>query len=287
VYAVNHDKLAPYVYADTRELVALVEDAAALIERKGEAAFQDFAIKDSKWFNDKYYLFVYDLDGNCAFHPIHPKLVGQNLSLFRDMEQKPVIELISAVGKKPEPDASDWVFYLWEQPSYLTPQWKTAYIRKAITPTGKVYAVGSGLYNMKIEKKFIEDRVNMAATLVLTKGKEEGFRELQDRSCPLHVLDSYIFVINSQGDFVVDPAFPMLVHRNVANFRDFMGRSVVEEVGEQLQHTDRTWVTVLIPSFGTNKPIKLLAYVRKIQVGEESFFVYSTLSPPKPVWMKE
>src|SRR5262245_1534431 len=41
-----------YAYRDTKNLVALVEDAAALLEQKGEQAFKDFGQKDSKWLND-------------------------------------------------------------------------------------------------------------------------------------------------------------------------------------------------------------------------------------------
>ena len=50
------DKLAAYVYQDNRQLVRLVEEAAALIESRGTAAVSAFGTRDSKWFNEENYL---------------------------------------------------------------------------------------------------------------------------------------------------------------------------------------------------------------------------------------
>src|SRR5262245_58319308 len=77
--ATAKSQLSLYTYSDTRRLVALVEDAAALVERDGEAAFKQFAQQDSKWLNEDYYLFVYALDGTCMFHPVTPDLIGKNV----------------------------------------------------------------------------------------------------------------------------------------------------------------------------------------------------------------
>src|ERR1700730_1178986 len=103
---VENDRLLRYSYVDTKQLVALVEDAAALIELKGEAAFQEFGVPGTKWFYDDYYLFVYTPDGTNVFHPVAPQLVGKNLIGLRDMNGKAVIRMIAEVGKKPERDAS-------------------------------------------------------------------------------------------------------------------------------------------------------------------------------------
>jgi len=286
IFAINGEKLAPYAYEDTRQLVTLVEEAAALIEQKGDLAFQDFAVPNSKWLNDKYYLFVYHINGDCLFHPIQPDLVGKNLIHFKDLEQKPVIALITAVGKKPEPDANGWVFYLWELPNHYAPSWKSSYIRKAITPQGKTYVVGSGLYDMKIEKIFIKERVDAAVDLILTKGKDKAFAELKDPSNSSHVLNSYIFVLDEKGNIVVDPAFPSILQRSLANFRDINGRAIVKEVQEQLKYTDSMWVSFLWHKYNNQPPSRMLAYIRKIRVGNEIFFVYETFTPAKPIWMK-
>jgi hypothetical protein len=64
------DKLSLYAYSDTRALVSLVEEAAGLVERNGEQAFRQFAVKGSKWLNGDIYFFAYLVDGTCVFHPI-------------------------------------------------------------------------------------------------------------------------------------------------------------------------------------------------------------------------
>src|SRR5262245_54849463 len=84
-----------YMYEDTRRLVSLVEGAAHLLERKGEQAFAEFRVRDSKWFNDQVYLFVYDVDGTNLFHAEQPEFIGKNLMPLRDMDGKPLLLFIT------------------------------------------------------------------------------------------------------------------------------------------------------------------------------------------------
>jgi hypothetical protein len=53
--AQTRDKLSHYLYEDTKQLVALVEDAGSLTEQKGEAALLQFGVRNSKWLNDQRY----------------------------------------------------------------------------------------------------------------------------------------------------------------------------------------------------------------------------------------
>ena len=154
--------LSVYMYDDTKRLVSLVEDAADLVQREGEAAFTEFAEKGSRWFTDEFYLFIYHIDGVCAFHAANPSLIGKNLMYLSDMNGKPVIRFITDIGLQPEEDASGWVFYFWEEQTQLNPAWKTAYIRKVVAPDGKTYLVGSGRYQIKVEKRFVELQVKAA-----------------------------------------------------------------------------------------------------------------------------
>ena len=202
------DLIAKYTYKDTQDLVSLVEDAAGLIETKGDAAFKEFAQKDSKWLNADYYLFAYTLDGTTVFHPLMPELVGQNVMDLKDMNGKQIIRQITNIGKRSASDASGWVFYLWEDQTQLTPSWKAAYVRKVVTPDHKTYVVGSGSYSIKVEKAFVEERVKRAARYLQTAGKAEAFKRFHSRASSFFFLDSYIFVLNEQGETLVDPAFP-------------------------------------------------------------------------------
>ena len=286
IYGGSANKTGQYLYEDTKRLVTLVEDAATLIENKGTAAFPEFGVKGSRWLNQKYYLFVYDISGTCLFQPINPELVGKNLMQFRDMNGKPIVRTITDIGRRPERDASDWMFYLWEEGTQFLPRWKSAYVRKAIAPDGKVYLVGSGSYDLKIEKAFVKARVGLAVELIKSKGKETAFCALKDPATPFHFLDNYIFVMDSTGRACVDPAYPTLAGRDLTNFRDFIGRYVVKEMMQKLKTCDEAWVQYLWPKPGTSVPSRKLAYVRKVNVGNETLIVGTDFFLATPVWMK-
>jgi signal transduction histidine kinase len=282
----GEDRLTPYTYKDTQDLVALVEDAAALIEAQGEAAFKEFAKRDSKWLHGESYLFVYYLDGTTAFHPITPELVGKNVIDLKDMNGKPIIREITDIGKEPSPAAHGWVFYLWQNQTQLTPSWKGSYIRKAIAPDHKTYVVGSGLYNIKVEKRFVEQRVRMAGELLKTAGKTAAFKEFQDPASPFVFLDSYIFVLNEKGETLVDPAFPTMTGRNLLEFRDEVGFLAIKEVIAKLAHADETWVQYLWPKPGSAVPTRKVIYARRIKVGDETLIVGSDFFLATPIWMR-
>ena len=280
------DRLSLYTYRDTRSLVALVEDAAALIERNGDQAFKDFAQKDSKWLNDDYYIFVYALDGTCLFHPITPELVGQNVIDLKDMNGKPIIRLITDVGRKPEKDASGWVFYLWENQTQITPNWKSAYVRKVITPNGQTYVVGSGSFTIKVEKVFVEQRVRLAADLLRTAGKTEAFKQFRDPGSRFVFLDSFIFVLDEQGRTMLDPAFPTQAGRDLSEFQDAVGLYPIKEALKKLGQADEAWVQYLWPKPGTSVTTRKLVYLHKVSVGGETLVVGSDFFLATPIWMK-
>ena len=196
-HADEGERLERYSYEETKRLVSFVDDAAALIERKGEFAFQDFNVPGSKWLTDDYYVFVYSPDGTNVFHPVETQLMGRDLRDLRDMNGKPVVQMITDVAKKPERDASDWVFYLWEYKTQLIPLWKSSYIRKAMAPNGKIYLVGSGLYNLKTERVFVHDRVALACNKLQSEGKDAAFKEFRDPASPFVFLGAYIFVLDA------------------------------------------------------------------------------------------
>jgi signal transduction histidine kinase len=280
------DKLSLYAYSDTRALVALVEEAAGLVERDGERAFQQFAVKGSKWLNGDIYFFAYLVDGTCVFHPLTPELVGKNVLDLRDLNGKPIIQSIVDIGKKPGADASGWVFYLWENQIQLTPMWKSTYVRKVVAPDGKTYVIGSGLYHIKMERLFIEERVNQAADTLKAEGKAAAFKQFQDPASPFFFLNTYIFVLNGQGETLVDPAFPTLAGRNLSDFQDAVGFHAIKEVLRKLETDDDAWVQYLWRKAGSPLPSRKLLYARKLTVDGETLIVGSDFFLATPIWMR-
>ena len=270
-----------YLYEDTRRLVTFVESAAALVEQKGAAAFAEFNRVKSPT-----YLFVYDAGGTCLWHGLNRELVGRNLLSFRDALGKPVVEMVTAIGRRPERDAADWIFYLWEERVEFVPSWKSSYVRKAVGPDGKIYLVGSGSSSIKTEKIFLHDAVDAAAELLEKRGRSAAFRELKDPASRFQFLGSYIFVLDARGRFLIDPAYPTIEGRDISNFRDAIGRPVVKELLTQLESSDSAWVQFLWPRQGETVLSRKMMYVRKVNAGGEELLVGSDFFVATPIWMR-
>jgi len=279
-------KPLPYLYEDTRQLVFLVEEAASLVENCGPEAFREFAVRGSRWLAGSQYLFIYDINGVCLFHPARPELLGRNILSFIDMNGKPVGRWINEIGLRPEPDASEWVFYLWEAPTDLTPTWKISYVRKAVGPQGKVYLVGSGLHHFKIETIFVRQCVDRAAELLKSQGKKIAFAQFRDRASRYFFCDTYIYVLNDKGQCLVDPAFPNLEMRDWSRFQDVLGHEVVKEMLQRLERHDTAWVQYMLPKPGAALPSRKCAYLRKVEVNGEPLIVGADFFLATPIWMK-
>ena len=286
IHAPAPDPAAPYLYEETRQLVRLVEAAAARVETEGEEAFADFARPGSRWFNDQRYFFIYDSTGVCVFHPVARHLVGQDLSDFRDFYGKPVIKRMTELAARPEPAAADWFFYLWEEGTQFFPMWKSSYVRRAVTPAGRVLLVGSGVYNLRVEREFVRRQVDAAATLLVSEGRASAFKAFNDLSSRFVFINTYIFVLDTDGRALVDPAFPTLEGRSLRGFRDSVGHLVVEEMIEKLRADDEAWVQYKWPQPGSRTPSRKVAYIRKVRLPDGDVIVGSDFFMASPIWMR-
>jgi cytochrome c len=76
---------------EAKQIVALVDSAAALIETKGKNAFPEFKKKDSKWYTGKTYVFVDDYNGTVLVNPPSPEIEGKNLLDMKDAKGKTLV----------------------------------------------------------------------------------------------------------------------------------------------------------------------------------------------------
>jgi hypothetical protein len=155
-----------------------------------------------------------------------------------------------------------------------------------VAPNGQTYVVGSGSYNIKVEKPFVEERVRMAADLLQSTGKAEAFKQFQDPGTPFAFLDSFIFVLDAQGHTLVDPAFPTMAGRDLAEFKDAVGFPAIRELLKKLEQADEAWVQYLWPKPGSSVTSRKLIYARKIDVAGETLVVGSDFFLATPIWMK-
>ncbi len=125
-----------------REVEALVNKAAALIDSEGKAAFADFRLKDSKWFHGDTYLFVYDLKSNVLLNPAFPAREGTRVTGQKDANGKLFHD---AIIQTAETKGSGWVDYMFPKPGQTKPSQKWAYV-KAVKIDGVPGLVASGFY---------------------------------------------------------------------------------------------------------------------------------------------
>ena len=133
---------SPPTSEQAKQIEALVNKAAALVEGKGKAAFTEFRKRDSEWWFGKTYLFVYDKDMNVLLNPAFPEREGTNVHGDKDANGKlfhdEFMKLIRSTG-------SGWVDYMFPKPGQTKPSQKWAYV-KAVKIGGGVGLIGSGFY---------------------------------------------------------------------------------------------------------------------------------------------
>jgi signal transduction histidine kinase len=258
------DSLA-YEHPETQRLVELVEDAARLVERQGEAAFEALAVAGGRWRQEETYIFVLDLDGNMLVHP-DGALQGRNQLDLQDVNGRPIIRgLLHAATSVPD-KSYGWYHYEWPVPGGLLPRWKSSYVRLAAAPSGRRLVVGSGVYNDRMERAFVVDMVNLAVGQVETLG-EAAFPLFRDRTGPFIAKDAYVFVVDPRGVELVNPAFPNLEGRNLLDVKDAQGKPLVREMLAVVESRGSGWVDYLWPKPGDSVSTRKSTYVRRAQVG--------------------
>lgn len=255
-----------YEYAETRELVSLVNDAAKLVRSKGEAAFADLRAPGSRWRERETYIFVLDLRGNMLVHP-DPTMEGTNQLELKDLDGKPIIRgLIGAATALPD-KPHGWYHYQWPVPGGILPRWKSSYVRSVVTPSGERYVVGAGMYNDRMERSFVVDEVNDAVGRIEKDGAE-AFPLLRDPTGPFIVKDAYVFVVEPSGVELVNPAFPNLEGRNLLDVEDTHGKLLVREMLDVVQTRGAGWVDYMWPKPGESVSTQKSTYVRKARLGD-------------------
>jgi cytochrome c len=125
-----------------KQIEALVNKAAALLDSKGNAAFAEFRQKDSEWFQGDTYLFVYDLKSNVLFNAAFPAREGTNTTGQKDANGKLFHhEFITMAETK----GSGWVDYMFPKPGQTQASRKWAFV-KAVKVDGVSGLVASGFY---------------------------------------------------------------------------------------------------------------------------------------------
>jgi cytochrome c len=132
---------APPDSEQARRVVALVEKAAALVQREGKAAFPEMRRRGSEWWDGTTYVFAYDDDLNILLQPAVPAREGTNPGDEKDVNGKAFHQELRRVART----GSGWVDYMLPRPRQTQPARKWSYV-KGVMIDGKPGFVGAGFY---------------------------------------------------------------------------------------------------------------------------------------------
>ncbi len=280
---------APIEQDSTRYLVNLVQNAAAMVREKGKAAFEEFREPNSRWRKGETYIFVLDNDGNMLVHA-NPQMENKNQLDLKDVNGKPIIRgLLAAATALPEKQEG-WFHYQWPVPDGLLPRWKSSYVQLVKSPEGKEYIVGSGMYNDRMEKEFVTDMIDEAAGKIEKEGKA-AFEQFYDPAGPFLIKDTYVFVLDTTGKELVNPAFRNLEGRNLMDLKDTEGKLLVREMFNAVEKDTAGWVNYMWPKPGDNISTQKSTYVKKANTGDGWVLVgagvYLANAPKAPLKREE
>lgn len=259
-----------YEFQETRELVAMVNEAAKLVVSKGESVFDQFGTT-GKWREKEKYIFVLDPEGNMLVHP-DPALANKNVLNLRDVNGRAIVRgLIDAATAVPG-KMYGWYHYQWPEPDEILPRWKSSYVRLVKTTAGKRYIVGSGMYNNRMEKSFVIDMVKDAVSVIEEKGRI-AFPLFRDKSGRFMAKDAYIFVLDPYGTELVSPPHPNLEGRNLLEVKDVNGVHMSREMLKVAQTQGSGWVNYMWPKPGDSIPTQKSTYVMKANLGDQWLMV--------------
>ncbi len=134
-------------------IMSKVNEACALIEKEGKAAFPKFKGKTSAFLFAGTYIWVNDMKGTMLMHPIKYKMEGTNVFGLEDSNGKKMfVEFVDVCQKA----GAGWVEYLWPKPGEKEAAKKVSYVKKAKCD-GEDVVVGCGVYGLTM------DEINKAA----------------------------------------------------------------------------------------------------------------------------
>ncbi|HWR40000.1 MAG TPA: cache domain-containing protein [Patescibacteria group bacterium] len=169
VNAAEKDFANPELYEaeEAREVVLRVNRAVRLIAEKGEAAFAE--LRQAPWYDGERYIFVMGLQGVGKVNPPAPQLEGVNgLELKDSWGTQMIKQYLDDLNLRQQ--NSTWVHYFGINPTNLQEEWKSSFVMKAMAPDGSGYAVGSGVYNMKLERALVGDELKDACEMIEKNG---------------------------------------------------------------------------------------------------------------------
>jgi signal transduction histidine kinase len=194
---------------------------------------------------------------------VRPSLEGKGQIDLRDPHGRPIVRNFIRDLERAE---TGWEHYLWPRPGGGTNFfWKTSYVRRAVGPDGTAYIVGSGGYQMPMERLYVVDQVDDAVELLEREGAA-AFDALRDKASGFRFYDSYVFVMDLGGVHLVNAGFPENEGKNLLDLKDSDGKVIGREMLAVLANADSGWVDYMWPRPGESPARRKSSYVRKAKL---------------------
>lgn len=115
-------------HGSAKDAEALVAKAVAHLKANGrDKAFTDFNDSKGEFVFRDLYIYVLDLDGFAYAHGSNKKLIGKDLKVLRDIDNKAFINDILNLAKT---KGKGWVDYKWPNPGTKELESKSTYFEK-------------------------------------------------------------------------------------------------------------------------------------------------------------
>ncbi|HVO45894.1 MAG TPA: cache domain-containing protein [Steroidobacteraceae bacterium] len=129
--------------AKAKEIAALVEKAAALINAKGKAALPEFRKSGSEWRSGDTYLFGNHMNGMQFLNAGFPEREGTDGGKTKDANGKVIFQEFIRVVQSDK--GAGWASYMWPKPGQTQPSQKWSYV-KTVHLDGAPAIIGAGFY---------------------------------------------------------------------------------------------------------------------------------------------
>lgn len=130
--------------ATPAEIIKKVQEASAVVQKKGKAGFEEFNDPNGKWVWGGTYVFIMqcsDAKVTLATHPIKPGLIGKDLAGLKDKTGNYFFLQLCEAAKSPK---GGWTEYLWPKPGEKKASRKISY---TVQIPGTSYQAGAGIYD--------------------------------------------------------------------------------------------------------------------------------------------
>ncbi len=132
------------VKATSDMVIKKVDQACALLEKEGKAAFPKFKGKNSEFIFAGTYIWINDLKGVMVMHPVKAELEGKDQLGWKDSQGKLIFVEFNKTAKE---KSAGWVDYWWPKPGESKPSHKISYV-KLCKIDGEDMVVGCGIYDL-------------------------------------------------------------------------------------------------------------------------------------------